>query len=157
MSKVNPLIDKLSVLYGEPRTSNPAAFIATYRHALAKYDANTLANAANIIARSRKISSWPTIGECLDAVAIAQKQANSAGIALEPIEDFEGWYGALVDQVKHADSDAVIQDALARVRPYAEARWCFPHRLSDLQNLGDMRRKHLAVASARNVTGEHVD
>jgi hypothetical protein len=150
----NFMVEQLAILFGEPRTADPGAFIAAYSNTLHKVPRETLMDATDILVRQRRISGWPTIAECLDAVALAKKQGKSRGIGLEPIDDFEGWYGGLMAQINHADNQLQVDAAIAQIEPYARALWCFPHRLDDAREAGQKRMKHLRAAGARNPTGE---
>lgn len=59
------------------------------------------------------------------------------------IENFHRWYGDLMLQIQHANSEHDIVDAVEAIRPYADAKWCFPHRLTDAEAMAAKRRKFL--------------
>lgn len=149
----NYMVEQLAILFGEPKTADPEAFVAAYTNTLHKVPRETLVDATDILVRQRRISGWPTIAECLDAVAAAKKLSKSRGIGLEPIDDFEGWYGGLMAQIAHADNRAQIDAAINQIEPYARALWCFFHRLTDAQEAGAARMKQLRAAGARNPAG----
>lgn len=150
----NVMISTLTAVFGEPKSPNVPAFVAVYIGALKGIPDEILVDASDILIRERRISSWPTPAECLDAVASARKLGRSKGIGLTPIENFDQWYGALMGQIKHADRQADIDAAIAQIEPYARAQWCFPHRLTDARALGAQRSKQLAAGNARNPAGE---
>lgn len=149
----NYMVEQLAILYGEPKTPNPKAFLNAYVNALANNDHETLVDATDMLVRQRKISAWPTIGECLDAVKDAKNQAKSKGFGLEPIDNWDQWYGGLLAQIEHATNESQIDSAIAKIAPYAKALWCFPHRLTDAQKLGEKRRTELRYDNARNPAG----
>lgn len=149
----NYMVEQLAVLFGEPKTSDPKAFVASYSNALANVPRDVLADATDWLVRHRKISAWPTIGECLDAVSHAKKQVKSNGIGLEPIDNFEQWYGGLMSQIKHANHQNEIDAAISQIEPYAKAQWCFPHRLDSARELGAIRTKQLRQEGVRNPAG----
>ena len=150
---MNKLIEQLSVLYGEPNTPNPEAFIAAYDNATGNADDETLIDAANLIARRRTVSAWPTIAECLDAIADSRKLAKSRGMNLEPINDWDTWFGGLIAQIMHADKQSQIDEAVNKVAPYCRAHWCHPNKAEELRKFGAERMAKLKAARARNPAG----
>jgi hypothetical protein len=146
--KYNYLVEQLAIIFGPASTSDVAAFTDAYQNATAAYDHETLKVAIDIIVRNQKVSTWPTIGECLDAVEAAKKQIKIQSSGLVPIENFDVWYRGLLDQIRHADGPGAINAAIAKIRPYAQAKWCFPHRLTEAEALGAKRLAELARGGA---------
>lgn len=147
----NALLKKLITLYGEPKTDDPLDFLAEYADALRGFDDATMKAAANKIAKSRMVSSWPTIGECIEACKQAEGVAKFSSVALEPIQNWDHWYSGICRDIKYASTEREIQAAIEKVRPYAMAKWCWPTRLDEVERLGDCRRSELKV---KRMTGE---
>lgn len=151
----NALVEQMSVLYGEPKTTDPVSFVAAYENALRNVDEDTLVDAANIIARTRNVTAWPTIAECLDAVADARRRAKARGMDLTPIDNWDSWFGGLKAQCAHAMTQAEIDAAVAKVVPYCKAMWCLPTRADELREVGAKRMNDLRKQRpVRNPTGE---
>jgi len=152
----NHLVEQLAVLFGEPKTADPVAFVSAYSNALRHVPHETLVDATELLVRQRKISSWPTIGECLDAVAQAKRFVKSSGAGLEPIDDFDSWYGGLMAQIAHAQTQREIDTAIGQIAPYAKAMWCSPYRLTAAQEAGAKRANELRQENVRNPAGADV-
>ena len=148
---LNALLTKFVTIYGEPKTDDPKAFFAEYAAALKDFNAQTLKLAATNIARLRMISSWPTIAECLDACRRAEGVAKHSSVGLEPIENWDHWYGGIHRDIKYAENDKEIQIAIEKVRPYALAKWCYPHRIDEVEAAGEKRRSELR---SKRMTGD---
>ncbi len=136
---MNALTERLMILYGQPNTPNPTAFLAIYNEAFHGVPKDVLADAGDCIARTRKVSSWPTLAECLDAVETAKSLVKVKGAGLKPIESWEQWFGALQAQCANAETQADIDQAVAKVEPYCKAQWCFPGRADELRGIGARR------------------
>lgn len=143
MAIKNPMVETLLAVFGEPRSPDPENFLRTYVNAL-KGPGPVLDAAAQIILRSHRVSTWPTIGECLDAIELAGKQSKAGGVGLQPIDNWDDWYGGLVAQVSHASGQAEIDAAVAKVEPYERAQWCMPGRVAFLREAGKKRLASLA-------------
>ena len=153
----NPMLEQFALLYGEPKTSDVAAFVASYANAMRNVDDETLRDAADIVIRTRTIKAWPTIAVCLDAIADARKRSKERGLRLEPIDDWDGWFGGLMAQVRHANTQAEIDGAVAKVLPYCKAQWCFPSRADELRSAGVKRMDEMRRSPpVRDPTGEAV-
>lgn len=147
----NVLLKKLITLYGEPRTDDPMDFLAEYANALRGFDDATFKAAANRIAKTRMVSTWPTIAECLEFCRQCEAGSKFSAVALEPIQNWDHWYSGICRDIKYARDDREIQSAIEKVRPYAMAKWCFPHRLDEVEALGEKRRAELKM---KRMTGE---
>lgn len=68
--KTNPMLAKLTLLYGQPSkdANEVALIIAEYARHMEGYSVSELSSAADFIARTRKFKSWPTIGDCIEAL-----------------------------------------------------------------------------------------
>ena len=139
----NALIEKFVTLYGEPKTEDPKDFLAEYAAALKGFDKATLKLAAQNIARTRMVRAWPTIAECIDAAKKAEGVAKHSRSGLEPIENWDHWFGGMMRDIKYAETEREIEAAIEKVRPYTMAKWCFPHRLDEVTVQGDLRRAFL--------------
>lgn len=149
---------RMSSLFGEPDSTNPEGVIHEYVNALRGQTAGNLDRAADIIARERRIRAWPTVAECLDAVALAKKLAKSSGIALEEIEDFDGWWAERMARIRIAKTERELQDQITIVEPYAASGMILRKRLAEVRDAADERRKQWNVTSASELakrkTGE---
>ena len=141
----NALIEKFVTLYGDPKTEDPKDFLAEYAAALRGFDKATLKLAAQTIARTRLVRAWPTIAECIDAAKKAEGVAKHSVSGLAPIENWDDWYGGIMRDIKYAETEREIEAAIEKVRPYAMAKWCFPHRLDEVTVQGDARRAALTA------------
>lgn len=154
----NPLVKRLAIVFGEPKTEDPVGFLAEYANAFKGNSKDILDAAADVIIKQRKFRAWPTVAECLDAIDAAKKQIVRNGIRLEPIENFDEWWQQMVTRVQWAHSVAEIDDAIAEVKPYAAAGWIGTWRLPSLLDMAHIRRGQLAegVLSdlSRRITGE---
>lgn len=63
-------IDRLQLLYGEPKTNDVERFYAEYASALSRFEPRHLSAGASKIIGSHKFRSWPTVAECIDAVEV---------------------------------------------------------------------------------------
>lgn len=145
----NPLLEQLALLYGEPKTPNPSAFLAAYDNATRANDDDTLMDAANIIARTRTVTAWPTIAECLDAIADARRRVKSRGMNLEPIENWDQWWAGVMGSIRFARTHKEISAAIDKVEPYARANWCLPSRLTEAREAGTKRLAEIQNGSDR--------
>lgn len=73
----------------------------------------------------------------------------------QPIACFDAWYAARLREAATATTQAEIAAAIGMVQPYADARWCFPERLTKIDAIGRKRRAELAKRGADRMTGEH--
>jgi len=144
----NPLVKRLAILFGEPKTEDPVGFLAEYANAFRGTPRDVLDVAADVIIKQRKFRAWPTVAECLDAIDAAKKQVVKDGMILPPIENFDAWWSALVARVQVAQSISEIDAAVAEVRPYDAANWIGKWRLPSLLDMAHVRRGQL--------TGENV-
>lgn len=60
-------IDKLILLYGDPKTKNVAAWIAEYRLALCDFHDDAIRAGIDELLRTRLVRGWPTVGDCVKA------------------------------------------------------------------------------------------
>lgn len=139
----NPLVKRLAIVFGEPKTEDPVGFLSEYANAFKGTSKDILDAAADVIIKQRKFRAWPTVAECLDAIDAARKQVVQNGIRLEPIENFDTWWAALVARVQTAQAVEEIDAAIAEVKPYDAARWIGKWRLPSLQDMADIRRGQL--------------
>lgn len=136
----NQLVKRLAAAFGHPKTEDPAGFLAECARAFKGVPSSVLDVAADIIIKQRRYASWPTIGECLQAIDAAKKQP---GKFLEPIEDFDGWWDEHVHRVMSAKTVEEIDRTIDDVRPYAVAKWIMDWRLPWLSEKAEARRAAL--------------
>ena len=60
-------IAKLELLYGQPKTDKPSAWVAEYRLALCEFHDDAIRAGIDELLRTRLMRGWPTIGECVKA------------------------------------------------------------------------------------------
>ena len=140
-------VARMTALFGEPN-ADLVAVAAEYEAALRGQSAATLERAADLIARERRIRAWPTVAECLDAVAVAKRTVNVAAMALEPIEDFEGWWAERLARIGIATTEREIAAELAKIEPYCLAKQILTSRLGEAQTAAQKRRAEWRTATA---------
>lgn len=157
----NPLVKRLAIVFGEPKTEDPAGFLAEYANAFKGTAKDILDAAADVIIKQRKFRAWPTVAECLEAIDSAKKQVVKNGLRLEPIENFDQWWGAMVARVETAQTVADLDAAIAEVEPYHAARWIGGWRLPSLKDMAHIRRGQLTGTNvvqlsetSQRITGE---
>jgi len=156
MKPEQKFVARLSILFGEPNTKNLTAMLAEYENAVKRQSASTLHMAGDILARTHKVRTWPTIAEVLDAVSKAKKSAKYASSGLVPIENFDAWWRDRTNRISHARSETEIQAEIAEIEPYWQAKWIHPDRMPQAQQLADERRKELRMQRAKTTIGRMV-
>ena len=75
--KTNKLLARLGLLYGPPSKDGreAVALITEYARLMQQYSETELDAAADRIARTRKFKTWPTIGECIEALEDNRSEA----------------------------------------------------------------------------------
>lgn len=141
---------RMLALFGAPEVSTVDEVVAEYANALRGNTLEVLDRAADKIAHTRRIRAWPTVAECLDAVAEARRLP--AGVKLDPIENFEDWYELRCNRIETAETEAQIAAELAIIEPYHVAKWIRPQHWHDATALAHRRRKALASDGARKLT-----
>jgi hypothetical protein len=84
-------VERLSAVYGPPKTENVEQFAREYSKALDGFTAEELRAASDALLMGRKFSSWPTIAECMDAASLARKALNLAADGKEADVKGTGW------------------------------------------------------------------
>lgn len=146
----NPLVKRLAIVFGEPKTEDPVGFLAEYANAFKGTPKDVLDAAADVIIKHRKYRAWPTVAECLDAIDAAKRQIVKNGLLLEPIENFDVWWASLVTAVQTAQNVAELDAAIAEARPYDDAGWIGKWRLPSLLDMAHVRRGQI---TGGNVVG----
>lgn len=139
----NAFARKMAILFGEPKTEDPVGFLAEYANAFRDVPKALQERAADVLIRQRKFRSWPTVAECLDALAVARKQSRSAPIGLQPIDNFDQWWDDRVEAIMGAPSQAVLSAELAKIQPYADAGWIAESRMPEAMRLAGFRSRAL--------------
>lgn len=108
------VIQRFLVLYGEPKTIDLEALSSEYRDALDGTDATLLVDAVKLLRDQHKFPTWPTVGECKDAIReIAERrslakqrqvQANDEAPRQEPTAE------------SRARVDAMMKAAIAKLK-----------------------------------------
>jgi hypothetical protein len=135
----NPLVKRLAIVFGEPKTEDPAAFLGEYAHAFKGTPKDILDVAADVIIKQRKYRNWPTVAECLEAIDAAKKQIVAKGKILEPIKNFDEWWDGICRRIDTAPSRDEVHDLLNEARPYHLARWMAEWRMSALVEKAERR------------------
>lgn len=155
------LVKRLLVLFGEPKTDDPEAFIAEYRNAVQDVDPNVLKLAGDLIVRERKYRSWPTVADMLDVVdraALKVKSAKGDAQVLEEIKDFDRWWTDIKGQMRNAQNLDDIRNVIALVRPYWSARWIAYGRMDEIEELARERQFELGLtARSKAMSGDRED
>ncbi len=74
-------------VFGEPKTANPEAMFEEYERALSGNKDEVLHRAVDMLFKKSKFRSWPTIGECVDAVRAAAAIKSGQNKAERPFEE----------------------------------------------------------------------
>jgi hypothetical protein len=135
----NPLVKRLAIVFGEPKTEDPAGFLGEYASAFKGTPKDTLDVAADVIIKQRKYRNWPTVAECLEAIDAAKKQIVAKGKLLEPIKNFDEWWADLCRRIDTAASRDAVHDALNEARPYHAANWMADWRMPALVERAERR------------------
>jgi len=143
-------VGRMRALFGAP-DADANAVIDEYTNVLAGQSEATLDRAADTLARTHKFRNWPTVAECLDAVAAAKRSANVAAMGLERIDDVEGWYSERISRIRIATNERQIDGELRQIEPYDMARWIAPERLRNARFEAEARRKELLTATSADL------
>jgi len=115
MDAFNDMIRRLTVVFGEPRTEDPKAFIAEYRRAIGGYRADVVAKTTDIVIDTSTF--WPRPAEIKQAAFKAAADIDAAN-GIKPTdwdaveaERRQGW--------RLSDLDRVAVDAAAKARVQA--------------------------------------
>jgi hypothetical protein len=71
---VNTFTRRLTVIYGEPDSIDPKAYLDEIEHLTAGYGNNVLNEAADAIIGGHRFKSWPTPAQCLNACQMAAER-----------------------------------------------------------------------------------
>mgnify|MGYP006921403881 CR=1 FL=1 len=145
---------RMQALFGAPDATIAAEVIAEYVNALDGYAEGELNRAADKIARTRRIRSWPTVAECIDAAEEARR--NPADVGLKVIGNFDRWWGERLAKIDTAATEADIHDQLEIIRPYYEAKWIPQRHWNEATSHAEQRRKtwkseHAAKIALRTI------
>lgn len=69
-----------------------------------------------------------------------------------PVAAFDVWFAARCREAATAATEAAIERAVEAVRPYAQAQWCCPHRLTTITNIARKRWNELSRGRGHNMT-----
>lgn len=72
------------------------------------------------------------------------------------IINFDAWFNEVRRRIVTAQRNDQIDAAIDLVRPYADARWCRPERLTEAQHLAIKRRREINNYTDR-MTGDGED
>jgi len=83
----NPLLARLAVVYGQPDSGDPAAYLAEISKMLAKYSTAELERAGDIVIRSHRGRAFPTPSEIVTACEDARATMSPGQSRAETFED----------------------------------------------------------------------
>jgi len=127
------MLERLLLMYGAPETDDAEAYLGEYARQLRNYTVDELSRATDIIFRSRRFKTWPTIGECIQAAEEAREQLKEKHPAT-PYSDNSMWSTAAQ---AWADAECRCDDG----RIAAEDGW--------LQGLHEFLRQNFAKGQRR--------
>lgn len=78
MSGVDKFISRALVLFGNPDSPDPKGFLEEYTRHLRGYDPEVLDRAMDILLKTRKFKTWPSIGEIVEAAGKAGSELPKA-------------------------------------------------------------------------------
>lgn len=84
------MIERLLLMYGTPDVDDVESYLTEYARQLRNYSVDELSRGTDIILRSRKFKTWPTIGECIHAAEEAREQLREKHPA-SPTVDKSSW------------------------------------------------------------------
>jgi hypothetical protein len=104
---MNAMLKRLLLIYGTPDAPNPDAWFAEAAKLLGGYTSTEMDAAVEIILKTRRQRSWPTIGDC---VAACQEAREEAAPKWTPIpERFPEWSKERIEK-----ADRLIVSALGQ-------------------------------------------
>lgn len=145
------MLARLGVIYGQPDSPDPVAYLDEMGRMLAKYSENVLDQATDLVLKTHRGRNWPTPAECItacedvletDRARDARKAGNVehypewTSTAIERANKLiqsplgqqaarEGWISPLWDYCRHAgelpDSEAAIHRCKVIAREFDEA------------------------------------
>ena len=145
-------VKRLQALFGPPAEGDSEGTVSEYVNVLAGQSEQTLDRAADNLARTHKFRNWPTVAECLDAVAAAKRTVNTASMGLERIDDVDGWFRERISRIRIATTERQIDGELRQIEPYDIARWIAPERMRNARFEAEARRKELLKATSADLT-----
>lgn len=145
-------VKRLQALFGPPCEGDTESIVVEYVSVLAGQSAATLERAADILARKHKFRNWPTVAECLDAVAEAKRLGKASSFGLVPIDDFGGWWAERLARVSIAKTERDLTDQVAQVEPYASAGWIMRSRLPEIIAAANNRRREWQADAAGSLS-----
>lgn len=99
----NHLLQRLAVVYGQPDSPDPQAYLAEVAKLMSKYHNSTLDAAADLILKTHRGYRWPTPAQCVTACEdVLADQANRQPVKTGP--QYPDW---TAEAITHAD--ALIQ------------------------------------------------
>tara|TARA_R110000868_G_scaffold392290_2_gene662863 strand:- start:451 stop:933 length:483 start_codon:yes stop_codon:yes gene_type:complete len=144
-------VGRMRALFGAP-DADANAVIDEYTSVLAGQSEATLDRAADTLARTHKFRNWPTVAECLDAVAAAKRTVNTASMGIERIDDVDGWFRERISRIRIATTERQIDGELRQIEPYDIARWIAPERMRNARFEAEARRKEIMRATSADLT-----
>jgi len=147
----NRMLARLGVIYGQPDSPDPVAYLEEMSRMLSRYSESVLDQAADLVLKTHRGRNWPTPAECIRACEDVletdrAKEARKAGTvenypewsvrAIERANTLiqsplgrqaarEGWISPLWDYCRHAgklpDNEAAIHRCKVIAREFDEA------------------------------------
>jgi hypothetical protein len=87
VTKINPLITRLIVLYEPPETHDGPAWMAEVSRLIADYSAAELADAFDLIVRTHRGRGFPTVSEIVTGCSDARSKRNPVKPKAYPVDD----------------------------------------------------------------------
>ena len=139
----------MRVQFGEARRDlqddERKMFLASFRVVLAGASKEVLDGAWVHLLKTHGDPGWPTVAACHAAVEAAKKDLRSRGVGLTPIADFDGWFSELLASIRKAETRGEIQSLVDEIKPYVDAKWCWPSRLAEANAVAAARIGELAA------------
>lgn len=109
------IIKRFLVLYGAPKSEDQAGFVQEYIDALDGTDPALLAEAANLLRDQHKYPTWPTIGECKEAIReVAERRSLAQQRQAQSRDTNEVRPSPTAES--RARVDAMMKDAIANLK-----------------------------------------
>lgn len=165
---MNMLTSRLAVIFGEPDSLDPAAYLAEIERLTSGYGDNVLADAADHVISTHRYRTWPTPAQCVHACHLTAEEhatrqpqrgkqyrfpSKRGPYAPETVAQWEraqAWRNSLPDDHPLARQGDAHNH---RMKPLFRALFEAMQRNSRNQ---DIHRRPLSQAS-RRMTGEHND
>lgn len=116
----NKMISRLAIVYGQPDSPDPVAFLEEFSRLLSSYSETTLDAATDRVLKKHRGRQWPTPAECI-AACEEVLETDRAAEARRPamVENYPEWTDAAIER-----ANKLIQSPLGRQA--AKEGWISP-------------------------------